>query len=258
MFWSKPTMPLKTDEQRWIEDCFHWLLKQFGNDYFLQRQTVLPVASSFPDKYDATEESALLVVRRTCLYMDVVPDSIEVFFFDDFEDVQDRNMRAHGETKSGAAGLYFHKNEPSAKMRIAIHASKLKEPTALVATIAHELGHVILLGGGRISRDYQNHEHLTDLLTVFSGMGIFTANAAFQFRQWRDNSQQGWKVSRQGYMSEEMFGYSLAAYCWLRMETKPEWTNMLAINVRHYFKRSLLYLTKGGQTTLTPLSKAIR
>src|SRR5581483_9315425 len=231
MFWSKPKLPLKADEQQWIDDSFNWLLKQFGKDYFLKLQTILPIASSFPDKYQGTEACALLVVRRTCLYMDVIPDSVEVFFFDDWENVRDRNMREYGETKSGAAGLYFHKNDPNAKLRIAIHCNKLKEPTALVATIAHELGHVILLGGGRISREDASHEHLTDLLTVFLGMGIFTANAAFQFRQWQDHSHQGWKDSRQGYMSEEMFGYALAAYCWLKAEQKPGWTHLLAVNV---------------------------
>jgi hypothetical protein len=253
MFWSKPKLPVTLDSQQWIEKSFDWFLREFGKDRFLQHRSVLPTTTFYPDKYLGTEESVLLVVRRTCQYMDVQPDSVEVHFFEEHEELSDPMLQATGEFKSGAAGLYFHKGGAESKARIAIHSKQLKQPMSLVATIAHELGHVILLGGGRISREDKSHEYLTDLLTVFLGMGIFTANAAFQFQQWRDSRYQGWKVSRQGYMSEEMFGYALAGYCWLRGERKPGWTDTLAMNVQHYFKQSLAYLEKGGVTSLTPL-----
>jgi len=249
MFWSKPQLTVSPEEQQWIEASFAWFLTQFGQDYFLKRRTILPTATFFPDKYHGTEACVLQVVRRTCQYMDVPPDSVEVGFFEEgTERLSDRTLHPQGEYRSGAAGLYLHDQEAVAKARIAIHAGQLKRPMALVATIAHELGHVILLGGGRISRENKSHEPLTDLLTVFMGLGIFNANAAFQFNQWQDHSHQGWQVSRQGYMSEEMFGYALAGYCWLRNERPPGWTDLLAMNVRHYFKRSLAYLEKGGQT----------
>ena len=122
-----------------------------------------------------------------------------------------------------------------------------------MATIAHELGHVVLLGGGKVSPDDKGHEYLTDLLTVFFGLGIFTANSAFQFSQWQDHSHQGWSASRSGYLSEEMFAYSLAVYAWLRGEKNPKWANFLAINVGVYFRQCLKYLSKGGQTSLRQL-----
>lgn len=252
MFWSKPKLPISTDEQRWMEESYEWLLKQFGTEYFLKRKTILPIASCFPDRYLGTEESAIKVARRICHYMDVDPESIEVDFFAEWAELEDYKLRLESTKKDSVAG-YYSGGDAKSKMRIAIHLSKLKEPTALVATISHELGHVILLGGGRISRDYKSHEQLTDLITVFLGMGVFTANAAFQFHQWQDTSQQGWRVSRLGYLSEEMFGYALAAYCWLRNEQKPEWRGMLAINVRHHFQESQIYLSRGGITRLKPL-----
>ena len=162
MFWSKPRLPLALNEQQWIEESFDWLLKQFGKDYFLERQTILPTTTFFPDKYRGTEECVLLVVRRTCQYMDVPPDSVEVSFFEEAETLQDRNLQPVGDFRSGTAGLYFHKNEAAAKTRIAIHSNQLNQPMSLVATIAHELGHVILLGGGLVSRENKSHEHLTE------------------------------------------------------------------------------------------------
>jgi hypothetical protein len=53
----------------------------------------------------------------------------------------------------------------------------------LVATLAHELGHIILLRPGLIKRTKEDMEPLNDLLTIFLGFGIFTANAAFRFEQ---------------------------------------------------------------------------
>jgi hypothetical protein len=80
---------------------------------------------------------------------------------------------------------------------------------ALVATIAHELGHTLLLGDGRISSRREDHEPLTDLLTIFFGIGIFSANAAFDSTQ-EDQGQYGYmRTTRLGYLTEPMYGYGL-------------------------------------------------
>jgi hypothetical protein len=47
-------------------------------------------------------------------------------------------------------------------------------------------------------------------------MGLFTANSVFSFSQWTNAFSQGWKAQRRGYMTEEMFGYALAAFAWMR------------------------------------------
>jgi hypothetical protein len=51
---------------------------------------------------------------------------------------------------------------------------------ALVATLAHELGHVILLRPGLVKANEADMEPLNDLLTVFLGFGVFNANSVFQ------------------------------------------------------------------------------
>jgi hypothetical protein len=67
---------------------------------------------------------------------------------------------------TGAAG---HHRIRDGRSVIGIRDDQAARPTALVATVAHELGHVLLLGEGRISAQQQDHEPLTDLLTVFFG-----------------------------------------------------------------------------------------
>lgn len=247
-----PKLPLKEDEKAWIEKSFHWLLDEFGVECFLKHRLVLPEPSYFPDKYQGREEDVIDLVGRICGYMDVNPASVEVGFFQGRAKT-DESLRAGSREYSGAAGLYLGKSSDETRKKIAINVSEFKRPTNLVATIAHELGHVILLGGGKLSRDDKSHEYLTDLITVFFGLGIFTANSAFQFSQWQNHSHQGWSASRQGYLSEELFAYSLALYAWMRGETNPKWASHLAMNVGHHFKRCLKYLNNGGQTSLRQL-----
>jgi len=110
----------------------------------------------------------------------------------------------------------------------------LSDSPALVATLAHELAHVLLLGDRRIPPDDPHMEPLTDLCTVFKGMGIFTANTAFRF----DQGQSGWEARRQDYLPEEMFGYAMARFAHLRGEEKPLWERHLCVNVRDFYRRS--------------------
>jgi hypothetical protein len=100
-------------------------------------------------------------------------------------------------------------------------------------------------------KDEENPEHLTDLLTVFLGMGVFTANAAFQFSQWDEGMMSGWSAGRQGYLTEKMYGYALAVFAWIRGELKPKWAKNLSPNNYTYFKQNMKYLLNTGDIGLT-------
>jgi hypothetical protein len=120
---------------------------------------------------------------------------------------------------------------------VTIDGNQAREPMALVATIAHELGHERLIGEGLHDPDAADHEPLTDLLTVVFGLGVFAANAAFEYR----TDPGAWRTSRLGYLTEPMWGYALGRYAWLRGETAPEWTRHLDTNPRSY-ARTLRYV----------------
>ena len=246
-------LPVTEEEKDWIENSYLWLINEFGVDYFLGRRTILPEQSFFPDKYKANEECVLKVFERVCSYMDVDPKTIDIYFYAGPEDLGAKYRTGQSDSKPGTLGLYSHPTDSHPRTRIAINESNFKNPIKLVATIAHELGHVILLGGGRISRDDKRHEYLTDLITVFLGLGIFTANSAFQFSQWSDHIHHGWQAARAGYLSEEMFAYGLAGYAWMRNEPKPDWAKHLSMNVGAHFKTCHKYLVKGGNTQLRVL-----
>lgn len=174
-----PELPLNAEQKVWIERSFQWLLDEFGVDCFLKHRTILPEPAFFPDQYSGTEECVIKLVERVCSYMEVDPRLVAVEFFADRNEIAEKYRTGNPDEYSGAAGLYFSKASAENRKTIAINVSQFKNPTGLVATIAHELGHVILLGGGKISHKEKDHEYLTDLITVFYGLGIFTANSAF-------------------------------------------------------------------------------
>jgi hypothetical protein len=114
------------------------------------------------------------------------------------------------------------------------------DPRRVVAVAAHELCHHKLLYRGLASSSEGDHEPLTDLATVFFGLGVFTANAAYTFSQGRG----GWRRQQLGYINQPMFGYALARVAALRGEHDPAWARYLDTNPRGYFKQARRYLEK--------------
>jgi hypothetical protein len=149
----------------------------------------------------------------------------------------------------GTAGLY-------SEGTVSVEESNLDDPVRLIGTLAHELGHVHLLGGRRVSPDEEDHEPLTDLLTVFLGMGIFTANSVLSESYWQEGQVAGWSLSRTGYLTMDMYGYAFALFAWWRGEEQPAWAKHLRGDVHAAFKKGLRYLTKTGGSAFTPPPRA--
>jgi len=249
MFFIPAKCPVNDEEKNWIEDSMLWLSDKFGLQTLLNNDIILPLPEYFPDPFSGTKEWVQKLVNRICKYMNTDPSGIDVEIYSEKNDFLSEYLISYEYSYNGTAGLYF-KNDDKTRTVIAIESSKLDDPFGVVATIAHEIGHELILGNGILSSDEDDHEFMTDLVTVFWGMGIFTANAAFQFSQWQSSDSQGWKTSRQGYLSESMFAYALAYFAWIRGEHKPEWIKYLKANIRSYFKKGFKYLHKTGNAAL--------
>lgn len=156
-----------------------------------------------------------VLFQRVCGYMQVDERRIDLEVFPDEANELSAVVPFWRADMGGAAGLYISATDES-RLVIAVRSSKLNNPLAVVATMAHELAHVILLGGNLVDRESQDMEPLTDLTIVFLGLGIFTANAAAQFEQHQDGRSQGWSMQRLGYLSEQMYGYALVKFAFER------------------------------------------
>lgn len=140
---------------------------------------------------------------------------------------------------SKSRGLY---QEHQGTFDISIEYKNLGNPVSLIATMAHELAHVRLLGEKRISVSEPDHERLTDLATVFFGMGVFSANAVVEEK----SLTTGWEMSRSGYLSMTTLGYALAIFAQYREESRPKWMKYLRPDVKGAFLQSTRYLDKTG------------
>lgn len=242
--WFRPTCPVGPAEKAWIEDRMHWLALEFGVERLRKARVILPTDAFFPDAYDGGPEGVHRMFRRVCGFIGVDPEPIHLEFF-----TQRTYLRDAQGLQSGAAGTY---QDEGGRTTIRLNADKVSDPMTVVATLAHELGHVVLLGQGRISRDAQDHEPLTDLITVFLGLGVFTANSCVRVRSERHAHGYNWSMSRLGYLSEEMVAYALALFAWIRGERNPAWLKHLTVNPRTYCQRGLRYLLKTGDSSFDP------
>lgn len=259
MSWFSPKLPVTDDEREWVEQGFHRLAKLLGRTQMLDARVVTPTAEDFPDPFDRSAESAEKLFWKVCDYMDVKRAEVEVKIFpEETEDLSKLLPHWHGDGQSRAAGLFLDGGTELAngdgRHLVAIRSTQLEDPLALVATIAHELGHVILLGRKLLNPAPPDHEPLTDLLTVYLGLGIFTANSAARFKQWQDERKFGWSMNRLGYLSEKVYGYALAKFMIERGEEKPAWLKYLSTNVKSYCKQSRSWMEQNPQYVRTAKS----
>ncbi|WP_432840829.1 hypothetical protein [Dactylosporangium sp. CA-092794] len=242
VWWRKAQCPVRPVEQEWIERSMDWLLAEFGRDRLLG-PVVLPNDDWFPGAYRGTAREVEVLVGRLCDHMGVAADRIEIEHFSPDIGVE---LTAHVPLSVSGSGAAGHHRMRAGRSVIAIREDLAARPMELVATVAHELGHARLLAEGRVGPGREDHEPLTDLLTVFFGLGIFGANAAFDFSREVRGDSVWTSTSRLGYLTEPMFGYGLARYAWLRDEPNPAWARYLDTNPRSFLNRGLRYLTETG------------
>jgi hypothetical protein len=225
--------PVSEKARRWTEESLQWLCDQFGEDA-LRDEVLGPRAMFPPGRYAGSEDEVSVILRRLCARMGVPIESVAIEFDDEPEIPSDPRVPvAH--RFSGAAGEYRSRDGIAL---LAIRRRQLRHPVTLVATLAHELAHARLLGERRIDPARSDGEQLTDLATIFFGLGVFTANAAFEFSQ----SRSGWQSSQLGYLGERLSGYALAYFAYLRGERDPAWAAELDTNPRAYLRQGLRYL----------------
>jgi hypothetical protein len=239
LFRTKAECPVDEETREWVDVRWAWLESQFGAARVRNSRVVLAKPGFFPDPYNGTEEDARRIFDRVCGYMAIDPKSIDMSLYTVALPVE--GLPHLGVRAQDTAGFY---QRVDGRDQIWIEAENLEDPLAMVATMAHELGHVHLLSQGRISPEEEDHEPLTDLLTVFFGMGVITANSVIREENLRMGNYSSWKIGRRGYLTMPVFGYALAHFAMLRGDDGAAWSRELRPDVRSAFKRGLAFLTR--------------
>ncbi len=254
--------PVDTATQLWIETSTLWCAGEFGKDVVL-RDVTRPVRF-LTVPYTATTEQITALVNRVSELMLLDPATIRLDLFDGSAAKKKASL-------SGGRRAVGHFRREGRQSVIALDKAESADAAHLTAIIAHELGHVRLLAEKRIEASRADNERLTDLLTVYFGFGIFTANAAYSYAR----AARGWSIqqggdlddrmlnaarpldgySRLGYLSEKEFGYALACCCRLRGEAEPGWAPELNSGARRYLDQGLAFIGHGGPGTTLPTER---
>jgi hypothetical protein len=234
--WFRATCTIDPVTREWIENRWRWLTDQFGSELMISAPTILPTEEFFPDPYDASEAAARVMFDRVCGYMGTDAESVKLEFYSNNRQFSITNESGRD---VGVPGGTYHNSESGFVVRL--DRAKLDQPMALVATMAHELAHVRLLGEDRIQSSQWDNELLTDLTAIFHGMGIFRANHPAYWHEHTSNWPNT-DIPRPEYMTGSMLGYTLAYRNWLREELIVKWQRHLKPASRAEFKQATRFL----------------
>jgi hypothetical protein len=238
--------PVTEHNRLWLENAFLMLLDFFGKENTQQRRILTPHYDDFPISYNGTEQPAYETMKIVAVQMEVPFESIKLIYYNDGIREVSTGSPFDGkiylrpaEQDQSASGLYWGRTEDG-QYEIWLNREILSDSENLIATLAHEIAHIKLLGENRIE---SNNEPLTDLTTVIFGFGIFNANVAF--RAFKGFNSQGW--SAQGYLSQMQWGYALALFAHIRGEMSPEWIEHLTPNIKSDFLQGQRFILDNSE-----------
>ena len=243
MFFNKPKPTVTPEDKEWIEEAFLWFESQYGRDYLQNVRIIEPTRTFFDHWFQGKEEDAEFVLEQCMAYMDIKAVDVELHFFSDapMEFESEGIMATNDDDETGAKDQFtlgkYAESGPNT-FEIGLEINQLQNPQSMIATISHELSHLILLGEGRIE---ENNEELTDLNGIALGFGIFTSNSIFDFQQWQGISHQGWKANRQGYIPEQVAAYAMAIFNQYQNNTS-DWSRHLNAGVKKLYDKNIQYL----------------
>ena len=139
-----------------------------------------------------------------------------------------------------AAGVYSRQGNAAA---ITYAPNLLSDFRGLVATLAHELAHMMLDGVAEPRPPGDDAEELlTDIAVIYLGFGIFGAQTAFRFGQFQSVESQGWQTSRLGYLTEAEWAFGLSVFLALTGRGVADVSPWVKPEIAAKVKRSMAYL----------------
>jgi len=229
LFSPKPPLPVR--EKAWTEVRMGWLARQFGINRLRDAEVVLHDDRWLREDYAGTAGDARRFLDHLAGFMQTDPSSIQFKVGEDEGECGDACQRQPGV--------------------LCLSEGQLADLPRLAAVLSRELAVQMLANHGLLQSD-RDAEWVADLLPLYLGLGVFTANAALSEGTEAQGRHGRCATRRHGCLNPCMIGYALALFAWVRDERSPEWgkfllpeaADMLASGLRylHATKDSLLSL----------------
>lgn len=195
-------LPIDEDELEFQLATFKWIGREFGTG---PGELVLPTKENFPPSPNRGHERVadLFGHVKRAAGMEDWPCELRAGAGERPAHVGTGLLLRH-EGASLPCGTFEVTDSGGAKTVVITYSPTLAdEPTALIATFAHELAHYLMsTAGSDPPGGWELHELHTDLLAVWLGFGLFLANSARSFAQFQSAGEMGWSARTQGYLSE--------------------------------------------------------
>jgi hypothetical protein len=203
-------LPIDQDELDFQLATFQWLGREFGPP---AEALVLPTPDRFPpspnDGHDRVAD--LFGHVKAAAGMADWPCQLEAGDAERPAQVGNALLLRHEDAPPPCGTFRVDQAGGGSKVVISYNPSLASDPTALIATFAHELGHYLLsTAASDPPGGWELHELHTDLAAVYLGFGIFLANSARNFGQFQSAGEMGWQSRSQGYLSEGALVAALA------------------------------------------------
>lgn len=242
MFWNKKKSPITLEDEEWITSCFKWFELAFDTN--LKEQEIFTSSNDFLDfEYQGSEDDVLSIVDLIGDKMQVSSSSsISIYFYDEFQQLEftDEGTYANYEEGTQLTDGQFSKLVDGI-YEIGIERSLLNNLDRLIATIAHEVAHIKLIGEERIE---ENDEPLTDITASLFGFAIFLANSSIsKMTTWNGNTHTGWKISgASGYLHHKMYAFLLGYWLVQKGMTSDKWFDYMDKEILNDVKKTIKYL----------------
>ncbi|WKL57768.1 hypothetical protein Q1W73_01945 [Asticcacaulis sp. ZE23SCel15] len=203
---------LDHDTARWHVDNMCWLIRNLANTpSFTETKMILPTPGFFVtgDKTGHALAEAIFAQVKKYAGMEDWP----VQLVSDVQIYEPNADLVQATSRQTPLGMFMHDHQ--GPVQISYAPQLLKTPANLIATFAHELAHYLLHSvADTLPCAPEEIEFLTDQTACFLGFGVFMANSAFVFEQWRDagTGTQGWQGRKSGYLPERDLVFDAALY----------------------------------------------
>lgn len=185
---------------QWHADNAGWLLRHLAKTpAYADTRLVVPTAGFFKTDARKGHEFAEAIFAQIKAYAGM--SEWPVHLVSDVEVYEPHGDLVQAPSRHTPLGMFFRGGGED--VQISYAPELLKNSVNLIATLAHELAHYLIHA---IDDDLpcapEEEEFFTDQTACFLAFGVFMANSAFSFEQWRDNGAgtQGWRSRRSGSM----------------------------------------------------------
>ncbi len=263
----RPRCPIDPGEKTWIEYRMAWLLKRFSLEQLQNTKIILPTSEFFTLPFHGRLEEVQAVLESVCGYLQVDPARFRANVFNPqnplgpLPNVHDEHVweiwaghlihEGESPTEQETDNTTEH-NAETAWRGVTIHLvdSLAADLETVIALFAREICRSVLLQFPDLTPRTFDFEHTVELMPLFFGLGIFSANAVLRETASNSMGWEQWSMIPQGHLPARYLGFALGLLAWMRQESMPSWRSYLRRDAEGAFRATLKYLEKTGDTVL--------